>query len=267
MTVVLHMSDPHFGTEQAPVVEALARLAQAQSPDLVILSGDITQRATHRQFDAAKTFLARLDAPATLVIPGNHDIPLFDLAARLFAPYARYRRAFGPELEPVHDGARLLAVGVNTTRRYRRVDGEISRAQIERVAARLERASPSQLRIVVTHQPVYVTHTEDEKNLLHGRDDAIRQWAAAGVDLILGGHIHRPFACKLPERLTGVARPVWLIQAGTALSWRIRHDAGNSVNLIRTRAGMSQRRCSIERWDFVESSQEFMLVDSQESIE
>ena len=264
MTVVLHISDPHFGTEQPAVVEALARFAQAQSPDLVILSGDITQRATRRQFCAAQKFMARLDAPAKLVIPGNHDIPLFDLAARLFAPYARYRRAFGPDLEPVHDSAQLLAIGVNTTRRYRHVDGEISMAQIERVAARVERASPTQLRIVVTHQPVYVTHAEDEKNLLRGRDHAIRKWAAAGVDLILGGHIHRPFACKLPKRLTGVARTVWLIQAGTALSRRIRSDAGNSVNLIRYRGLASQRSCTYERWDYVESSQAFMLVDIQE---
>ena len=204
------------------------------------------------------------DAPAKLVIPGNHDIPLFDLAARLFAPYARYRRAFGPDLEPVHDSAQLLAIGVNTTRRYRHVDGEISMAQIERVATRVERASPTQLRIVVTHQPVYVTHAEDEKNLLHGRDHAIGKWAAAGVDLILGGHIHRPFACKLPKRLTGVARTVWLIQAGTALSRRIRSDAGNSVNLIRYRGLASQRSCTYERWDYVESSQTFMLVDIQE---
>lgn len=263
MKLALHISDPHFGTEQAPVVEALARLALAQSPELLILSGDITQRAKRNEFDAARKFVDRLNAPARLVIPGNHDIPLFHLAARLFTPYARYRRAFGADLEPVFESAELLVVGVNTTRRYRHIEGEVSAAQIERVACRLRQASKTQLRIVVTHQPVYVTHQEDEKNLLNGRDEAVRRWAEAGVDLILGGHIHRPFVCNLHGRLAGFPRRVWAVQAGTALSSRTRSDAGNSVNLIRYGLA-SPQHCIIERWDYDGKSQAFMRVVAEQ---
>lgn len=266
MTVVLHISDPHFGTEVQPVVEALSRLAQEHRPGLVILSGDITQRAQQAEFDAAHRFIERLGAPARLVIPGNHDIPLFQIGARLFTPYGRYRRAFGDDLEPVFDDDALLVIGVKTTRRYRHIDGEVSSAQIDRVAGRLQQANPGQLRIVVTHQPVFVTHAEDKENLLHGRDEAIRRWALAGADLILGGHIHRPFVSALHERFTDFPGRVWAVQAGTALSSRIRHDAGNSVNLIRYAGTAVPRQCTVERWDYHPPSQAFQLKTTVELV-
>lgn len=115
MSVLLHIADTHFGTEQPPVVEALVALAAQQRPDLVVLAGDITQRARPAQFRAAKAFVDRLGAPV-LAVPGNHDIALFDLWARLTRPYARYAEVFGADLEPVHASADLLVVGVNTTR-------------------------------------------------------------------------------------------------------------------------------------------------------
>lgn len=262
MRVVLHISDPHFGTERPRVVKALERLAHAQAPSLVILSGDITQRARRVEFSAAGAFMDRLAVPSRLVIPGNHDIPLFDLASRLFRPYARYARIFGSELEPVHETSELLVIGVRTTRRYRHIEGEVSARQIERVAERLNQADEKQLRIVVTHQPVYVTHDEDKAHLLRGHGRAIRQWAEAGVDLILGGHIHRPFMCSLHDCLADVRRRVWVVQAGTAMSTRIRHDSNNSVNLIRHGIDGMRRHCIVERWDYDDDADEFGLVQS-----
>jgi 3',5'-cyclic AMP phosphodiesterase CpdA len=265
MTVVLHLSDPHFGTEQPAVVEALAQFSKIQSPDLVILSGDITQRAQRSEFAAARSFLDRLNVPAHLVIPGNHDIPLFNLAARLFAPYARYSCAFGSELEPIYESADMLVIGVKTTRRYRHIDGEVSKAQVTRVANRLRQATGQQLRIVVTHQPVYVMRAEDEENLLNGRDEAIYRWAEAGADLILGGHIHRPFISALHEQVPDLPGRVWAVQAGTALSSRIRFDAGNSINLIRF--GQSHPHlCDIERWDYEGNTQSFQLKSTEKLL-
>lgn len=258
MSLLIHMSDPHFGTEQAPVMAALHRLVQQQAPEVAILSGDITQRARPSQFRAAREFIDQLAVPATLVIPGNHDIPLFNLAARLFIPYANFAREFGNELEPIFESEHLLVIALNTTRRYRHIDGVVSSAQIERVAARLGQATDAQLRIVVTHQPVCVTESEDAPNLLHGHAAAIRRWAAAGADLVLGGHIHLPFVCALHERDAALPRRIWAVQAGTALSTRIRYNAGNSVNLIRYGAGLAARCCTVERWDFQPAEQYFM---------
>lgn len=118
MGVLLHISDTHFGTEQPPVVEALVALAAQQRPDVVVLSGDITQRARPAQFRAAKACVERLGAPV-LAIPGNHDIALLDLWARLTRPYARFSAVFGTDLEPVHASPDWLVVGVNTTRARR----------------------------------------------------------------------------------------------------------------------------------------------------
>jgi 3',5'-cyclic AMP phosphodiesterase CpdA len=249
VTLILQVSDPHFGTERAPVVRALVALARECRPDLVVLSGDITQRARRSQFQAAAEFVRTLQAPHVLAIPGNHDIPLFDLATRLLDPYARYRAAFGGELEPRYSAPDCLVLSVKTTRRYRHVDGEISEAQRDRVAAELRGAAPAQLRIVVMHQPVAVPRASETHNVAHGSAEAVRAWSEAGADLILAGHIHLPFALPLHEVMRPLARPLWAVNAGTAVSRRIRHDAGNSVNLLRTSAG-APRTCTVEHWGF-----------------
>jgi 3',5'-cyclic AMP phosphodiesterase CpdA len=256
MRVALHISDPHFGTERPRVVKALERLAHSQAPHMVILSGDITQRARKVEFTAARSFVDRLAIPSRLVIAGNHD--------RIFRPYSRYKRAFGSNLEPVYEAAELLVIGVRTTRRYRHIEGEVSAAQIERVAQRLKQATPDQLRLVVTHQPIYVTHAVDQEHLLRGHERAIHMWAEAGVDLILGGHIHRPFICGLHDRMASLSRRVWAVQAGTAVSSRIRHDSSNSVNLIRHAFDGMPRHCVVERWDYDDRTDAFTMVGSNE---
>ncbi|MEJ8853122.1 metallophosphoesterase [Variovorax robiniae] len=262
MTVLLQISDTHFGTEQAPVVQALEQLAHAQRPDLVVLSGDITQRATWVQFRAARAFVDRLDAPALLAIPGNHDIPLFALATRLLNPYGRYREAFGPSMAPVFDSPDCLVIGVNTTRWYRHEDGEVSASQIEQVAQALALATAKQLRVVVVHQPVAVTRPEDASNRLHGRDVAIARWCAAGADLVLGGHIHLPFVRPLLHDFPDCGRSTWAVQAGTAVSSRVRRGAPNSVNLIRWTGG-HPRRCVVERWDCATDGARFELAGAE----
>ena len=248
MSVLLQISDLHFGTEQPVVLAALVARARPLRPDVVVLSGDITQRARRAQFQAARAFVDRLGAPV-LAIPGNHDIPLFDLWSRAVHPYAHHVAAFGADLEPVHATPDLLVIGVNTTRAWRHKNGEVSAAQIERVAQRLQAAHPQQLRVVVVHQPVAVTRTEDEPNLLRGHGPALQRWAQAGADLVMGGHIHLPYVVAVP----GLARPLWVVQAGTAVSSRVREGLPNSVNVLRWPAsteGGATDACRIERWDF-----------------
>jgi predicted MPP superfamily phosphohydrolase len=259
LSVLLQISDTHFGTEQGAVVEALSTLAHQQCPDVLVLSGDITQRARGAQFDAARSFVDRLGAPV-LAVPGNHDIPLFDLWTRLRSPYGRYSAAFGTDLEPVHRTAELLVVCVNTTRPWRHKDGEVCALQIERVARLVELADPAQLRVVVVHQPIAVMRVEDESNLLRGHAAALRRWAEAGVDLVIGGHIHLPYVLLLP----GLARPMWVVQAGTAVSSRVRDGMPNSVNLLRWGADAAPGCCRIEQWDYKADSRTFRLAKVSE---
>ena len=101
MALLLHLSDTHFGTEIPAVVAALLDLSRRLKPDVAVLSGDVTQRARRAQFEAAATFMQALQAHAKLVLPGNHDLPLFNLWGRCTAPYAGFERVFGPVARPV----------------------------------------------------------------------------------------------------------------------------------------------------------------------
>jgi 3',5'-cyclic AMP phosphodiesterase CpdA len=262
MTCVLQISDPHFGTAQPAVMQALVQLARAQQPDVLVLSGDITQRARVSQFSQARAFCDRLAIPRMLAIPGNHDIALFNLYQRFFTPYARYLQAFGPELERSLSTPTLNIIGVNTTRRWRHKNGEVSPAQVERVAAELARSASAQLRIVVVHQPVAVPGVQDEHNRLRGWEPAVRAWAKAGADIVMGGHIHLPYACDLSSRLAGLERRVWSVQAGTALSTRVRQGIPNSVNLLRYEGRGQSVPCQLERWDYQSVTGQFECVES-----
>lgn len=269
MTTIVQLSDPHFGTELPHVAAALSRFVKSLSAEVLVLSGDITQRAHRSEFTAARDFLDGLGIANQLVVPGNHDIPLFNLPARALMPYKGFRRVFGKNLEPTYSSRDLLIIALNTTRRYRHVDGEVSNAQIDRVETLLKNASKEQLRIVVTHQPVSVQKSEDEIDLLHRHAGAIRRWTAAGVDLILGGHIHLPYIVALHEQYADLPRQAWAVQAGTCMSSRLRHEAGNSVNVIRYQGYMLEapvhgnftprykRCCTIERWDYQTASDSF----------
>jgi 3',5'-cyclic AMP phosphodiesterase CpdA len=264
MTTLIQISDTHFGTERAAVVDALIELVHRLAPDLVVLSGDITQRARAHEFAAAAAFVKRLAAPRVLAIPGNHDIALFDLMSRLSRPYAGFRSVFGDDLEPIFDSADCLALTVKTTRRYRHVDGEISEAQRERVAARLRRAPAEQVRLVVVHQPLAVPRDSEQKNVVHGHAAAIDAWAEAGADVVLAGHIHLPFILPLHELQPALPRRLWAVNAGTAVSSRTRHDAGNSVNVVLIDSARPRPNCTIREYTYASPNAGFSRRSSVE---
>jgi 3',5'-cyclic AMP phosphodiesterase CpdA len=262
VSLVLQISDTHFGTERAPAVDALVQLARDQRPQVVVMSGDITQRARRGEFAAARRLVERMAAPVIVAIPGNHDVPLFNLAARALHPYRGYARAFGADLEPSYESDDLLVLGVNTTRAYRHKHGEVSPGQIERVARRLRACAPEKLRIVVTHHPIHVPFGAEERNLLRHHAQAARAWASAGADVVMGGHIHLPFVRPVTERVPDLARPLWAVQAGTAVSRRVRPGGdANSVNMVRYDRLAEPGACAVERWDHDASHGRFEMAE------
>jgi 3',5'-cyclic AMP phosphodiesterase CpdA len=261
MSVLLQISDPHFGTERPAVVEALLKLARKEPPAVVVVSGDVTQRARRAQFVAAKDFISRLAAPALVAVPGNHDIPLFNVVARSLYPYRGFQWVFGKHLEPEWESPEFRVVCVNTTRPARHKDGEVSAEQIDRVSRRLQAATPEQVRVVVTHQPVFVLKGTEVHNRLHGYAQAISAWSAAGADIIMGGHIHLPYIAPLHEHSEAVARRCWVVQAGTAVSCRVRKGQANSVNIIKR---TPQLGCVVERWDYSASDDQFICTTTHE---
>jgi len=259
MSTILQISDTHFGTEVPKVARALIALAHELSPSLLVLSGDVTQRARRHQFEAAAAFVRELNVANVLCVPGNHDIPLFAVATRLFSPYGHYARAFGDELEPVFESKRLLVQGINTTRWFRHKHGQISSAQVARVTERLCRARPEQLRVVVTHQPLLSIRDSDDKNLLRGHAYAAPALIRAGADVFLGGHIHLPYVRPHSVATAAVGRSAWVVQAGTAVSHRIREGVANSVNVLHY-ADEGPVTCEVERWDYAASVDRFAPV-------
>ena len=228
MRTIAHISDLHFGREDPVVTEALMRELEAVRPSLVIVSGDLTQRARRRQFEGAARFLRRLPAPF-LVVPGNHDIPLFDVVRRFVSPLGRYRRLVTPDLAPRFDDAELCVLGLNTARPYRWKDGVIDPEQIALLREWFA-VGDGRLRVMVTHHPLAPRPDDPEPALVRGGHDALAAAAQAGVDLALAGHLHLGYLADVRPASEG-SRTMMVMQAGTAISNRRPHEP-NSYNLL-----------------------------------
>jgi 3',5'-cyclic AMP phosphodiesterase CpdA len=255
VAVVLHLSDPHFGTEEPGVVDALVALAERERPDVVLASGDITQRARIEEFERAVRFFDRLPTRHVMVVPGNDDLPLWDLPRRLLAPYDDFRAAFGDNLEPRLQSPHAWIACLVSSRPWRHRDGMLSGEQVRCTARWLRGAPAGALKVVVAHHPLAALRWYEEDNVLVGADYALDQWLRADVDLVLGGHTHAP--CAVPITHAGAAfgsRTLWVAQAGSAVSRCLRGNSAHSVNLLRRRTDDSWR---LEQWDYHPPSSAF----------
>src|SRR5688572_2958866 len=171
MTTIVHISDTHFGTEIPVVVSAIERAIRQIEPDIVILSGDITQRARKSQFQAAAAFLSGLPAKAKLVIPGNHDIPLYNLFARFIAPYHNYRQVFGPR-ESIWRNNDLCIISFDATSPFRHTRGQLSRQSVQHQMGQIkDKLSPDAFLIVSAHQPLLTAWPQDADEVLIGHEE------------------------------------------------------------------------------------------------
>ncbi|MDY0006922.1 MAG: metallophosphoesterase family protein [Spongiibacteraceae bacterium] len=228
MPTLVHISDLHFGRDVPAVTAALLAQLRDLNPDCVIISGDLTQRATGAQYRAARQFLDQLHWPH-VVIPGNHDLPGVDLWTRFVRPWRRWRRYLNLPLEPYCGAEGYRIAGVNTARSagfyldWSR--GRINRAQTGLIASRFAGAPEGDLRIVVAHHPFWLPDVQRHRGLIYRRDAALQTFADIGVDLVLSGHVHLPY--------TRLLNGVIVSHAGTTLSNRLLPDQPNSFNLIR----------------------------------
>jgi 3',5'-cyclic AMP phosphodiesterase CpdA len=189
---ILHISDIHFGPKHLRALsEGISALVEAERPDLVVISGDLTQRAKVEQFREARAFVERLERTSpTISVPGNHDVPLWRVWERLFAPYAAWRRGFGRELEPVFRDERLLVVGINSAQAFAFKGGRLRGRRLRDVERELDGATPGQFRIVVVHHHISRPEGVDCEHPAWGAEGAAARLASR-VDLVLSGHLHR----------------------------------------------------------------------------
>lgn len=239
--MILHLSDLHFGTERPECLEAIHQFCQAHPLEAVVVSGDLTQRARFAQFYACKRFLDQLSTPY-LVIPGNHDIPLYHLWNRLFSPFTRYQFFFR-ELEPTLETENFYLIGVNSIRCRYHTKGHLSLEQIQRIDQKLAQAPSSKIKIIVSHQPFYVPFHNKRgfKDSPLMAKIALEAWARHGLFAVLHGHLHQPASYDLNCMFRlGVDHPVYDVHAGTSTSHRLHKSQPNSFNLIDAAGKISQ---------------------------
>lgn len=236
MTRIAHLSDPHFGTEQPAVVAALKDALRTIAPQLVIVSGDITQRARRQQFADARRWLDGLQLP-WLAIPGNHDIPLFDIFTRFCNPYRLYTRFFQARaFFEIFGGIGIL--GLDATGRFRHTRGWLDPAETaENLAAARRILGAEAPLFVVMHQPLSTAWTKDRAEALIDAKKIDALFCRYRVDAVMSGHVHVPMLTSSDKLFSQTLYSYVFSGAGTAFSHRVRQGAPNSFNVIETTPG------------------------------
>lgn len=251
MRIIAHLSDIHFGRVDQRLVEKLVTAVHAITPDLVAISGDLTQRARRGQFEAARAFIDQLPFPV-LVVPGNHDVPLFNLPVRFLDALGSYRRHIERNLEPLYQDGEVIAVGMNSARSLPfHGGGRLNEAQVASAAARLRSAPKNAIKIIVTHHPFDLPAGHGDEHLIGRSDMAMQQLAAAGADVFLAGHLHVSHVGHSAERYQIAGHSALVVQAGT-LSTRGRGET-NTFNVLR----LERPRITIERHTWNEAAGTF----------
>jgi 3',5'-cyclic AMP phosphodiesterase CpdA len=258
MARLVHLSDLHFGAHDERLVEGVEDRVDQLKPDLVVISGDFTQRAKTEQFREACKFLERLQHSGheVLGVPGNHDVPLYDVLRRFLSPLARYRRFIDESLCPFVELPGVAVLGINTARSLTFKDGRINDDQVAFIRDTFSRTPRDAFRVLVTHHPLFALPVGEELTRAIGRQelalDAIQE---AGVDMLLAGHNHHASSFSTSD-LVARAGSALVVQAGTATSTRVREQE-QSFNMIDV--GEASVTITVNAW----RDDEFVPLDAQ----
>jgi 3',5'-cyclic AMP phosphodiesterase CpdA len=236
MSRILHLSDPHFGAVNTGLIDVFVDLAHRLTPDLCVISGDLTQRARSSQFQSARDFTSRLPGPV-LIVPGNHDMPLHNLPIRLLAPFRRYRKDFGPDLEPRHGLSDAIVQGVNTANPWVWKAGRLRSASLARLTEAFTTAPKGKWRVVVMHHAP-VPAADGTPADIADPEETLAALARAGADIVLSGHTHMPHT-GFAETAAGVL----FLQVGTAISTRLKTGTNDAALVT-----LAEGQVTVESW-------------------
>lgn len=250
MARLVHLSDLHFGAHDEAIVMAVLDEVDSAQPDLVIISGDFTQRARTEQFQEACRFLEQLrdNGHEVLAVPGNHDVPLYDVLRRFLSPLGRYKRYIDDTLCPWHQLAGVSVLGLNTARSLTFSDGRINAEQIAFVRRHFAQVPQGDLKLLVTHHPLFALPVSDEGILGKpvGRQElALDLINDLGIDLLLAGHNHRASTHHARDLVTKAGGAL-VVQAGTATSIRLREEE-QSFNILEV--SRDEVTVGLRRWE------------------
>lgn len=242
--MLLHLSDLHFGTEQEDCLKAIQNFCQTHPIEAIVVSGDLTQRARFMQFYTCKRFLESLNCPY-LVVPGNHDIPLYHLWRRVFDPFTFYKTFFG-DPEKILETENFFIVGINTIRRRYHTKGYISFQQVKKFQQTLAVAPSNKLKLLVAHQP-FCENADCPKQIKY----ALQYWSQYSIFGILHGHLHKTAVYDLNQIYHLKApMPLYDILAGTATSHRLRYGLQNSFNVVFPTGEIQHYVFNLQKQDF-----------------
>lgn len=257
MRTLVHLSDLHFGRVDEQLLAPLRATIEAIGPDLVVVSGDLTQRALSVEFEAARAYLDSLPGPQ-IIVPGNHDISLYNLVRRFLQPLTRYKRHITSDLAPTYVDDEIAVLGINTARSLTFKDGRVNHEQVASMRAAFAGIDPALTRIVVTHHPFDLPEAVDRSEVVDRAPMAMQAFAEEGVDLLLAGHLHLSHAGNTAERYQIRGFAALVVQAGTATSTRGRGEV-NGFNVIRIHHGCIE----VDRYGWDDTARQFARLKTE----